>query len=94
MTALETLEYAQTSVDQIERGIGFVQERLEQAESLALKVDDLAVTAGEVAAKARRISRIAMIVGGAVIVVCAVACVVIRKRRMPSQSEEPAEILT
>ncbi len=94
MTALETLEYAQTSVDQIERGIGFVQERLEQAESLALKVDDLAVTAGEVAAKARRISRFALILGGVVIVGGAITCVIICKRRRSGKSEEATEILT
>jgi len=94
MTALETLEYAQSSVDQIERGLGFVQERLDQAESLALKVDDLAVTAGEVAAKARRISKFAVILGGVVIVGGAVACVIICKRRRSNRSEESTEILT
>jgi len=92
MTAAETLEYAQTSVDQLERGIGFVQDRLQDAESIAVRVDELAVTAGDVAVKARRGSRYALI-GFGVIVVGAAVFFASRKcaiRKPEHESEETA----
>lgn len=92
MTAAETLEYAQTSVDQLERGIGFVQDRLQEAESIAVRVDELAITAGDVAAKARRGSRYALI-GISVVVVGAAVFFAARKFavRKPEQNQvEPA----
>jgi hypothetical protein len=95
MTAAETIEYAQTSVDQIQSGLVFVQGHLERAENLALKVDDLATTAGRVVEDARRFSRFALIVGGAVVVLGGIAViVVIRKRRRPQNDEASIEIVT
>jgi hypothetical protein len=93
MTAAETLEYAQTSVDQLERGIGFVQDRLQQAENVAIKVDELAVTAGDVAAKARRGSRNALIVLG-VIVVGGAVFFAVRKRAARTPTQKPDEPAT
>lgn len=93
MTAAETLEYAQSSVDQIERGIGFVQDRLAQAEGLAVKVDDLAVTASDVAAKARRGSRYALVAAG-VVVLGIVVIVAIRKCPTRRHDEETPETTT
>jgi uncharacterized membrane protein len=93
MTAAETLEYAQTSVDQLERGIGFVQDRLAQAEGLASRVDEIAVTAGDVATKARRVSKYALIVTGVVILGAAVYFAA-RKCPIRRPAEEPDETTT
>ena len=93
MTAAETLEYAQTSVDQLERGIGFVQDRLHQAESIAVKVDELALTAGDVAAKARHGSRYALI-GFGVVVVGAAVFFAARRCRIRKSEQEPDETAT
>ncbi len=92
MTAVETLEYAQTSVDQLGRGIEFVQDRLDQAENVALKVDELALTASDVVDKARRVSRFAIILGIATVVTAGIAtCVIIRRRKRSGSVEAPEE---
>jgi len=95
MTAAETIEYAQTSVDQIQTGLEFVQGHLGRAEDFALKVDDLAITAGAAVKEARRLSRCALILGGAALVVGGiVVLVVISKRRSSEVHEESIEITT
>ncbi len=90
MTAAETLEYAQTSVDQLERGIGFVQDRLAATEDLVVRLDELAVTASDVATKARRGSKYVLILAGAV-VVGAVVFAASRKCRMRRPDNAEAE---
>ncbi len=92
MTAREKLEYAQTSVDQLERGVAFVQDRLAEAESIATTVDELTVTANELAATARRGSRYALIIAG-VVVVGAVVFFASRRCRVRQHDDEPAETL-
>lgn len=98
MTAAETLEKAQTSVDQLERGIGFVQDRLAKVEDLATRVDEIAVTASDVATKARRLSKYVLIVGGVVVVGAAVyfaarKCPIVRPSTEPDEntSEEATD---
>jgi len=87
MTAAETLEYARTSVDQIERGIDFVQDQLAHAESIAIRVDEFAVTAADVAARTRRGSKYVLIVTGVAVVGVAVLIAVRRYRaRRPEEA--------
>ena len=93
MTAAETLEYAQASVDQIERGIGFVQDRLAQAENLAGRLDEAAATASDVSAKARRGSKYVLLVAGVAIVGITIL-VIARRRAVRQPAEEPAETTT
>ncbi len=94
MTAVETLEYAQTSVDQIERGLGFVQDQLDRAEDLALKVDEMSAVASDVVVKARRLSRILFILGGLLTIGGVVTVIVVRKRRKAIEPEDVSEPAT
>jgi len=90
VTALETIEKAQTSVDQIQRGLEFVQVRLDRADDLATRVDEIAVTASTVVKKARRVSRFVLVLG-AVTVVGGVVAFVIMRRRKSRANEDVAE---
>ncbi|MEN8238703.1 MAG: hypothetical protein ABFR53_05825 [Actinomycetota bacterium] len=90
MTAAETIELAQGSVDQLQRGIVTVQEKLEQAESLAHAADRVVEN---VTMQARKMPR-RMLICGAVAVCGIAAIVIIRKRKQARADEEPVEILT
>jgi CHASE3 domain sensor protein len=80
VTASETVEFAQTSVDQIQRGLAAVQENLEV-------IDDVAVAAEQLVEQVRRRSKYVFIVGGSV-ALCAVVAVVVFKRRKRHRSAE------
>lgn len=90
MTATETIEYAQSSVDQLERGIGFVQDRLAAAEDTAVRVDQLAVTARDAAGKARRGSKY-LLIFASVAILGAVLFAASKKCRMRTQDESVDE---
>lgn len=90
MTAADTLEYAQTTADQLERGIDFIQDRLAQAQDLAIRVDELSAAASDVAAKARRGSKYALIIAGIAVVGVAVF-IAIRKCPMTRPEAGPTE---
>lgn len=90
MTATETIEYAQSSIDQLERGIGFVQDRLTAAEDIAVRVDELAITASDAAAKARRGSKYLLIFAG-IAIVGVVVFAASKKCRMRTQNEPVEE---
>ncbi len=94
MTAADTIEYAQSSVDQIQRGLELVQDQLEKADAFAVKADELAQTAGEFVVKARRISRAVLILGGLAVIGGTVAIVLIRRRRNSRGVDVDAEIVT
>ncbi|GMQ98595.1 MAG: hypothetical protein BMS9Abin17_1115 [Acidimicrobiia bacterium] len=91
MTALETIEYAQTSVDQIQHGLEVVQGHLGRADDLAIRVDDIVLAAGDVAKKARRVSRFVLVFGGVMCIGGIVAFVVLRARRKSAANEESAD---
>lgn len=87
MTAVETIELAQGSVDQLQRGIVIVGEQLDKA-------DAFAQTATEVVQKTRRFSKRALICGLVLMVFGAAAVVIIKKRKQANHHEESTEILT
>ena len=85
------------SSEKVQRGIDFVQDKIEKAEGLVLVVDDLAVSNGKDAASTRRCSRRGLILGGVILVGVIVTVVVIRSRRKTSSGEDvedTTEILT
>jgi len=91
MTAVETIGYAQTSVDQIQRGLEVVQGHLGRADDIAVRVDDIAVAASDVVKKARRMSRFVLVFGGVLCVGGIVAFVVLRSRRKSIANDDSAE---
>ncbi|GMQ94783.1 MAG: hypothetical protein BMS9Abin12_2291 [Acidimicrobiia bacterium] len=91
MTAVETIEYAQTSVDQIQRGLEVVQGHLGRADDLAIRVDDIALAAGDVVNKARRMSRFVLVFGGVIFVGGIVAFVVSRARRKSTTNDDSVD---
>jgi hypothetical protein len=91
MTALETIEYAQTSVDQIQRGLEVVQSHLGRADDLAIRVDDIALAASGVVKKARRMSRFVLVFGGVICIGGIVAFVVLRARRKSTANDDSAD---
>jgi len=91
MTAAETIELAQGSVDQIQRGIVAVQETLEQADAI-VQVADRVVE--NVTARARRLPR-RILICGTLVAVCGIAAVVIIKKRKRAKANQGSEeILT
>lgn len=90
MTALESVEYAQTSVDQVQRGLDFVQNKIDRVDDLLVVVDDISETASNVAAGTRRWSRRGLIIGGLVIIGVIVTIVAARRCR-GGQAEEVAD---
>jgi hypothetical protein len=90
MTAAETIERAQGSVDQIQRGIMTVQDKLDQADALVQVADRVAEN---VTVQARRMPKRLLICG--LVALCGIAVIVIIKKRKRAQIEqEPEEILT
>ena len=89
MTAVETIEYAQGSVDQLQRGLEFVQENLGRADAFAVKADDFVETAGEIVIRARRISRMLVLAGGLAVVGGVVAVVLIKRLKKARVEAEP-----
>jgi hypothetical protein len=90
MTAAETIERAQGSVDQIQRGIMTVQDKLDQADALVQVADRVAEN---VTVQARRMPKRLLICG--LVALCGIAVIVIIKKRKRAQiDQEPEEILT
>ena len=94
MTVQETAEYAQVSVDQAQRGINFVQDKIDRVDDLMLIADDISVKAGNVVAGTRRWSRRGLIIGGVLVIGVIVVVVASRCRRSGDGAEtivEPAD---
>jgi hypothetical protein len=90
MTAAETIERAQGSVDQIQRGIMTVQDKLDQADALVQVADRVAEN---VTVQARRMPKRLLICG--LVALCGIAVIVVIKKRKRAQiDQEPEEILT
>lgn len=93
MTAVDTIEIAQVSVDQIQRGLDFAQDRLDNAEALIEVADRVTDAVENVTVQARRMPRRLLICG--LVAVCGIALIVIiKKRKQANASQESEEILT
>ena len=90
MTAVETLELAQVSVDQLQRGILTVQDKLDQADAVAAVADRVVEN---ISAQARKMPRRMMICAAVAFFGFAVI-VIIKKRRHAQAHEEEVENLT
>jgi hypothetical protein len=94
MTTADTIELAQVSVDQIQRGLDFAQGRLDQADALIDVADKVAEVVATAKVRTRRLSRRTLIYG-AVAAVCGIAVImIIKKRRRAAVDQEIEEILT
>jgi hypothetical protein len=94
MTTADTIELAQVSVDQIQRGLDFAQGRLDQADALIDVADKVAEVVATAKVRTRRLSRRTLICG-AVAAVCGIAVImIIKKRRRAAVDQEIEEILT
>ncbi len=92
MTTAETIELAQGSVDQIQRGIVTVQEKLDQADAFVQAADRVAEV---VVLRARRMPKRILICGSIAAVVGIAAIVIIRKRKQAAADQASSEeILT
>jgi len=90
MTAGETIELAQGSVDQIQRGIMTVQEKLEQADALVQVADKVVEN---VTIQARRLPRRALLCG-LVATVLGIAVFVVIKKKRAKADQASEEFLT
>jgi hypothetical protein len=94
MTTADTIELAQVSVDQIQRGLDFAQGRLDQADALIDVADKVTEVVATAKVRARRLSRRTLICG-VVATVCGIAVImIIKKRRRTAVDQEIEEILT
>lgn len=89
MTAAETIEIAQVSVEQVQRGLLTAQEKLDQADALIEVADKVVET---VTVQARRMPRRLLICGVVAILGIAVI-VIIKKRKQVPADQETEEIL-
>jgi len=87
MTAAETIELAQGSVDQIQRGIMTVQEKLDQADALVQVADKVVENVTE---QARRMPR-RLLICGAVATMCGIAVIMIIKKRKQARAQQGSE---
>jgi hypothetical protein len=96
MTTADTIELAHVSVDRIQRGLEFAQDRLDQADGLIEVADKVTEVVATAKVRGRRLSRRTLI-WGAVAAVCAIAVIkIIKKRRHAATAadQEIEEILT
>jgi hypothetical protein len=98
VTTAETIELAQVSVEQIQRGLSTAQDRLDNAEALIDVADKVVENVDRVVEnvtiQARRMPR-RMLICGAVAAVCGIALIVIIKKRKQAESDQATEeILT
>ena len=94
MTAAETIEIAHVSVDQIQRGLDFAQDRLDNADALVEVADRVTEAVEVVAVKARRMSRKMLICGAVAAVLGIAAVVIIKKKKQANASQESEETQT
>ncbi len=90
MTAAETIEIAQVSVEQVQRGLMTAQEKLDQADAL-IEVADKVVES--VTVQARRMPR-RLLICGIVAILGITVIVIIKKRKRAPADQETEEILT
>lgn len=90
MTAAETIEIAQVSVEQVQRGLTTAQGKLDQADAL-IEVADKVVE--NMTVQARRMPR-RLLICSVVALLGITAIVIIKKRKKASVDQETEEILT
>ena len=94
MTAADTIEIAQVSVDQIQRGLDFAQNRIDNADALVEVAERVTDVAADVVVQARGLSRRMLICGALALVAGIAAIVIIKKRKQANASQESEETLT
>jgi hypothetical protein len=91
MTAVETIDLAQTSVDRLQSGLDFAQNRLDQADAVLEMADRVSDVTETVVLQARGVSRKMLICGAVALVVGVAAVVIIKKRKQANDTQESDE---